>query len=129
MAMSEEHKAALAQGRREARTIKAYLKSLESRRPGRPVTVETLRDRLTRLSDQAERPQDPLKRVDLLQRKLEAEEALARAEEAADTAALEKGFVSTVRSYSARKGITYAAWRQAGVPAAVLRRAGLNRGA
>ncbi len=128
MAMSKEHKAALAQGRREARTIKAYLESLARRKPGRPVTVETLRERLARLGDQVAAEQDPLKRVDLVQKKLEAEEALARAENVADNAALEQGFVATVQSYSARKSITYAAWREAGVPAAVLRRAGLTRG-
>jgi hypothetical protein len=128
MAMSKEHKAALAQGRREARTIKAYLESLAGRKPGRPVTVETLRERLARLGDQVAAEQDPLKRVDLVQKKLEVEEALARAENVADSAALEQGFVATVQSYSQRKSITYAAWREAGVPAAVLRRAGLTRG-
>ncbi len=128
MAMSKEHKAALAQGRNEARTIKAYLASLASRRPGRPVTVETLRQRLARLNDQITSEQDPLKRVDLMQKKLDAEDALAKADNAADNAALEEGFVATARSYSDRKGISYAAWREAGVPAAVLRRAGITRG-
>ncbi|MGD2051896.1 MAG: hypothetical protein PVI35_05405 [Acidimicrobiia bacterium] len=128
MAMSKEHKAALAQGRREARTIKAYLESLASRKPGRPVTVDTLKQRLARLNDQVAAEQDPLKRVDLTQKKLEVENALAKASNAADAAELEEGFVATAASYSERKGISYAAWREAGVPAAVLRRAGLTRG-
>jgi hypothetical protein len=128
MAMSKEHKAALAQGRREARTIKAYLESLASRKPGRPVTVDSLQQRLARLNEQVAATQDPLKRVDLTQKKLEIEESLAKAANAADAAELEDGFVATVVNYSERKGISYAAWREAGVPAAVLRRAGMTRG-
>jgi len=128
MSMSQDHKAALAQGRREARAIKAYLKSLDSRKPGRPITVETLQERLAKLTDQAAQELDALKRVALLQRKLESERALAQAKAVADTAALEDGFVAAAGTYSQRKGISYAAWREAGVPAAVLKRAGLSRG-
>jgi hypothetical protein len=43
--------------------------------------------------------------------------------------ALEKEFVRAAKGYSERKGITYGAWREFGVPAEVLRKAGISRGA
>ena len=45
-----------------------------------------------------------------------------------DLTALEKDFVKSAKSYSQRKGITYGAWREFGVPAEVLRKAGISRG-
>ena len=53
MAMSAEHKAALAAGRRESRAIKDYLEALASRRPGRPVTPDTLAKRVKDLGSAA----------------------------------------------------------------------------
>jgi hypothetical protein len=37
-------------------------------------------------------------------------------------------FIEVAANYSERHGISYAAWREAGVPAAVLRDAGIGRG-
>ena len=48
---------------------------------------------------------------------------------ACDESALEEDFVVAAADYSERKGISYAAWREAGIDAAVLRRAGIRRGA
>jgi hypothetical protein len=44
-----------------------------------------------------------------------------------DISALEEGFVAVAKSYSLRQGISYATWREIGVDAAVLKRAGINR--
>ncbi len=44
-----------------------------------------------------------------------------------DLTALEDDFVRVARSYSTRRGISYAAWREIGVDAAVLKKAGLTR--
>jgi hypothetical protein len=46
-----------------------------------------------------------------------------------DMAGLENEFVKVAKSYSARQGISYGAWRSVGVPAAVLKRAGVGRAA
>lgn len=129
MAMSDEHKAALAAGRRESRAIKAYLEMLAARRPGRPVTPETLKARIKDLEQKIAAESNPLKSVDLRQARLDAEAALARAKETADSTAVEAEFARHAKGYSTRKGITYAAWREAGVPAAVLKKAGISRGA
>jgi hypothetical protein len=127
MAMSDEHKEALARGRTEARDIKAYLAALGSRKPGRPVTAESLQARITRLEDKITMETNPLKAVEHRQARLDAEQALAAMSDPVDLSSLEAGFVAAASGYSARKGISYAAWREVGVPAAVLRKAGVSR--
>lgn len=127
MAMSAEHKAALAQGRKEARAIKAYLDALASRRPGRPVTKTSLEARIARLDERIAEELNALKAVELRQQRLDAERSLADIGEQADIAVLEKEFVGAVAGYSERKGISYNAWRESGVPAGVLKEAGIPR--
>lgn len=123
MALSDDHKAAMADGRRESRAINNYLKALDTpRRRGPRVTPE----RLAALRDQADNTANPLKRVELIQRAMDAEKKLE--ETPADLAELEKGFANYAKAYSDRKGITYAAWRELGVSAKALKAAGINRG-
>ncbi len=127
MPMSDEHKAALAQGRRESRAIKAYLEALRSRRPGRPVTAESVRKRIEAINERLETEEDPLKQVELRQELLDAEATLKEIESKEDLEELEKAFIEAAKSYSERKGISYTAWRQVGVPARVLKAAGIPR--
>lgn len=124
--MSDEHKAALAQGRKESRAIKAFLEALEARRPGRPVSKDSLQKRLEKVNEKLESAANPLETVDLIQSKLDIEKALAQVENARDFNALEAGFIENVASYSERKGVSYTAWREFGVPAAVLKKAGIK---
>jgi hypothetical protein len=123
VAMTQEHKDALAQGRAEARAIKAYLKALAARKPGRPVTRESLNKRLATVRKKLGVTDDVLRRVELIQSRLEIERALAEVDRAVDFANLEAGFVKHARSYSLRKGISYTAWREIGVPASALKSA------
>jgi hypothetical protein len=125
MAMSKEHKEALAQGRLEARSIKAYLKTLQGRKPGRPVTKDSLEARLARVDAKLGAESDPLKKLDLMQSKVDIENALANVQDGAKAEDLAAGFVAHARSYSERKGISYTTWRQFGVPADLLRKAGI----
>ncbi len=127
MPMSAEHKAALARGRTEARAVKLYLEAISKRKPGRPVTPERLEDRIATLQARIGAEADPLKALDLRQARLDAEAALAKLGETVDLAAVEKGFVAVAASYSERKRISYAAWREQGVPADVLKKAGIAR--
>lgn len=127
MAMSAEHKAALAQGRREGRAVKQYLKLVGSRRPGRPVTKESLEKRVTGLSERIDAEDDPLRKLELIQSRLDAQDQMTELDEAVDADAVEKEFIEVAGSYSERKGITYTAWREAGVSAQVLRQAGIAR--
>lgn len=123
--MSDEHKAALAEGRRQSRAIKAYLTALADRKPGRPITPERLAVRLDEINSKLQSVDDPLERVELIQARLDNERALADIENAVDIGVLEAGFVDHAKAYSERKGISYTAWRECGVPARVLREAGI----
>lgn len=126
MAMTDDHKAALARGRTEAAAIKRYLQALESRRPGRPVTLAGLQEKLDLLIRKIAEEHDALKKVDLVQMRLDTEQRIAGFEEV-DFEMLERGFVRYAREYSERKGISYSAWREIGVPAPVLKQAGIPR--
>ena len=46
---------------------------------------------------------------------------------AADLKSLEANFIKVAKQFSAQRGISYGAWRDAGVPAVVLKRAGVAR--
>jgi hypothetical protein len=126
--MTAEHKAALAKGREQGRVVREYLAALnEEKKPGRKLDADTLNERITQTHAQIDAEPDPAKRVDLIQKRLDYEEKLANIGEAVDLESLEKDFVKAAKEYSERKGITYSAWREAGVPAAVLKDAGVPR--
>lgn len=127
-AMSAEHKQALAVGREESRAVRRYLEALEAHKPkrGRKRTAEGIEARLRQIDEKLPSA-DALTRVHLVQERLNLESELANKEEVVDLAALEQDFVASARGYGERKGITYAAWRAAGVDANVLRQAGVPR--
>jgi len=128
--MSKEHKAALAEGRDQGRAVRRYLEALEAHKPrrGRKRSPESLKKRLDEVeSDIA--VADPLQRLRLVQERLDLQAALEASESKVDLDQLEKEFVDAAAPYSDRKGISYSAWREIGVPAAVLERAGISRSA
>ncbi|MDE3087355.1 MAG: hypothetical protein KGJ77_11385 [Acidobacteriota bacterium] len=126
--MSDEHKQALARGREEGRAVRRYLEAVEHQRPrrGRKRTPDSIRRRLAQVQEQLPTA-DPLGRLHLLQEQTDLEAELARMGKAQDMAVLERAFVKVARAYGARKGISYHAWRAAGVPAGVLSKAGISR--
>lgn len=126
--MTDEHKQALARGRRQAKAVRDYLEALEQgRRPGRPVTKESLAEQIERLQEKIDAEPNAAKRVELVQSRLDAEKRLAEIEEGPDIDVLQQEFVEVAQEYSERKDITYQAWREVGVPAKVLREAGVPR--
>ena len=126
--MSAEHKHALAVGREEGRAVRRYLEALEAHKPkrGRKRTSDGIQARLRQIDDKLPTA-DPLSKVHLVQERINLQIELASKEEAVDLAALEEAFVHAARGYGERKGLSYAAWRAAGVDANVLRRAGIPR--
>ena len=128
--MSDSHKAALAEGREQGRAVRRYLEALEAHRPkrGRKRTTESVQRRLSAI-DEKVNDVDALTRLHLVQEKMNLEAELASTDNAVDLGSLEEGFVAAAAPYGQRKGITYAAWRQAGVDPGVLRKAGIKRGA
>jgi uncharacterized protein YicC (UPF0701 family) len=128
--LSEDHKAALAEGRAQGRAVRRYLEALDAHRPkrGRKRTPESMTRRLERIEVEMESA-EPLKRLQLVQERIDLQQEIAAAESKIDLDALEKEFVSAAKSYSERKGISYAAWRELGVSASTLKQAGISRGA
>lgn len=127
--MSDSHKAALAEGRAQGRAVRRYLEALEANRPkrGRKRTRQSIEKRLKTIDEQIEGV-SPLKRVQLIQEKMDLESELAAGQEDSDLSTLEAEFIANAKSYSERKKISYAAWRKLGVPASVLSSAGITRG-
>ena len=124
-AMSDEHKAALAEGREQGRIVRRYLEALESHRPrrGRKRTPESITKRLASVDEQLASA-DPLTRLHLVQERLNLERELAALDgDGVDMGELEAVFVEVALAYSERKGITYEAWRSIGVDPRVLKAA------
>jgi hypothetical protein len=129
--MTAEHKAAMKLGRDHGRAVKAYLDALEQHRPrrGRPRTPDTIRQRLAAIEG-ALPDASSLRRLQLTQERRDLQAELeSKAAPTADLSALEAGFARSAKAYGESKGIAYATWRELGVPADVLKRAGITRGA
>jgi hypothetical protein len=128
--MSNEHLQALAKGRTEGASIRRYLNALQDHKPrrGRKRTPDSMQRRMTAIEKQLETA-DALTRLNLIQERIDLEHQLEHSQDAVDMKALEDEFVKTAKVYGERKGISYAAWREAGVDAAVLRRANIKRAA
>lgn len=128
--MSAEHKAALAHGRALGNSVRAYLDALERNRPrrGRKRTPDSVRKRLATIEKDLPEATGT-RRVELLQERRDLNNELSVMAVKTDMNAVEKGFVKAAKEYSENKGISYSTWREAGVPADVLRRAGIARGA
>lgn len=126
--MSDAHKAALAEGREQGRAVRRYLEALEAHKPkrGRKRTTESMQKRLAVIEEKLEGA-DPLTRLHLVQEKMDLEKQLSAEDDSVDMQALEAEFVNAAKPYGKRKGITYGAWRQLGVDAAVLKRAEISR--
>lgn len=126
--MTDEHKAALAEGRSQGRAVRRYLEALEANRPrrGRKRTPESIQRRLSEIETKLATA-DALSRLQLLQERMNLTSELSSKGDTVDLTELEAGFVESARGYGERKGISYAAWREAGVDAAVLKRAGISR--
>jgi hypothetical protein len=126
--MSVEHKQALAVGREESRAVRRYLEALEAHKPkrGRKRTAEGIQSRLRQIDSRLPNA-DALSRVHLVQERINLQTELASRDDTVDLKSLEDAFVGAARGYGERKGLTYAAWRAAGVDPTILRRAGIPR--
>jgi hypothetical protein len=126
--MTDEHKAALATGRNEGNAVRNYLEALRNNKPkrGRRRTKESINARLSAIDAELETA-DPMTELRLRQERRDLQAEMESMGTTVDITALEEGFVAVGKSYSARQGISYATWREIGVDAAVLKRAGISR--
>jgi len=127
--MTEEHKAALAKGRMEGRIVRDYLEGLRATKPkrGRKRTTETIQKRLDAV-EQELLSASPIDELLLVQERRDLEAELAVKSNTIDMDALEADFVTVAKSYADSKQISYASWRDVGVPASTLKAAGITRG-
>lgn len=128
MTMSDEHKAALAEGRTQGRAVRNYLEALEAHKPkrGRKRTPESITKRLSRIDDELASA-DAIRRLELIQERLDLKNELDSFNQVVDLTELEAAFIKAAKPYAERKGISYAAFREVGVPAATLKAAGITR--
>jgi uncharacterized protein YicC (UPF0701 family) len=127
--MTAAHKRALAEGRELGRSVRRYLDALDQSRPrrGRKRTTQSITRRLDAIAEQLDSA-SPLQRLQLVQERLDLTAELDALDAKVDLSALERDFVKVAKDYSQRKGISYAAWRELGVPPDVLKKAGIGRG-
>ena len=126
--LTDEHKAALAQGRTEGRAVRNYLEALRSSKPkrGRKRTADSISKRLARIDEELGGA-DPLTELKLVQERRDLATELQSMQSGVDISALEEAFVKVAKGYSERQHISYDSWREVGVDASVLRRAGISR--
>ena len=126
--MTDDHKAALAKGRAEGRVVRDYLEALRMTKPkrGRKRTAESIQTRLAAIDASIESA-DALTELKLVQERRDLNDELDMMNTAVDVADVESAFVEIAADYGTRQGISYAAWREVGVDAAVLKRAGITR--
>ncbi|HUR48334.1 MAG TPA: hypothetical protein VMY88_02240 [Acidimicrobiales bacterium] len=130
--MTDEHKAALSAGRQQGAIVRRYLDALDANRPkrGRKRTPESIRKRLEAIDSQLN-SKNSLVRLQLMQEHSDLQKELETmsSAEPVDISVLEEEFARSAAEYGRRKGISYDTWRRAGVSSAVLKKAGISRGA
>jgi hypothetical protein len=126
--VTDAHKAAMAVGRAESRAVSSYLEVMAANKPkrGRKRTAESVNARLEAIAEELDEA-DMLARVNLIQERMDLEYELAVMDDKVDISEYEAEFIAVAKSYSERRGITYAAWREAGLDAAILKKAGITR--
>lgn len=127
--MTDEHKAALERGRAEGRIVRDYLEALRNSKPkrGRKRTPDSIKSRLAKIETELESA-SAIDELQLVQERRDLTEELESFNSAVDLTKLEGDFVKVAKSYADRKGISYSSWRDVGVPAATLTKAGIKRG-
>lgn len=126
--MSTTHKDALAQGRREGAAVRRYLEALSANKGkrGRKRTPDSIQRRIKAIDGEINTA-SALDALLLRQERKDLDAELTRLTNKVDLKALEKNFISAAAAYGARKGITYATWREVGVEPSVLAKAGIKR--
>ena len=127
--LSAAHKRALAEGRTMSATVDRYLSAVNTpKRRGRKVSKATLYERLADARERAKSATGVEKVLAAQEvRDLQTRIASMNAASGTDVKSLEAAFVRIAKKFGENRGIGYGAWRDAGVPAVVLKKAGVAR--
>jgi len=114
----------------EDAAVRAYITLLRGRSGGsnRALALEDVEARLRKVEKRlASGPADPVTYVTLVQEQITLHQDLLSLANTPSEKELEMAFVMHAAEWSEAVGIGYAAWREIGVPAAVLKAAGIAR--
>lgn len=125
--LTPEHKAALAEGRRSGRAVRAYLDAIEHKPRRSPrLSKEEVEKRLAEVREKLiANDLDPVTRVKLIQQRIDLEQRLAHSEDDQSISELEQKFIAAAKTWAVNHGVTYQAFREGGVPVEVLKEAGI----
>lgn len=125
--VTDSHKAAMAAGRNRSRVVDRYLTTLQTNRPkrGRQRTPETIQSRLEKIQAVIGES-SPAKQIVLTSEIKSLQDELAIFEKVADHSKLEEEFVQVAKDFSEDRKISKALWKEFGVPADILERAGIE---
>lgn len=125
--MTAGHKAAIAEGRAQAKSVSDYLNALEStkQKRGRKRSDEKIRTLLANIDERIDEAK-PLTALNLRQDKRDLKAELANRKDPVDVSSFEAAFVADAAAYGQRKGISYQVWKAAGVSPGVLKKAGIS---
>lgn len=109
--------------------VDAYLRAVgQPKQRGRRVSLEELQRRRDAAAAEAATTEGVAKlKATQTVRDLEERIAAAQAGESVDLEALEADYIAVAAAYSTSHGIDYATWREVGVPAQVLKAAGIKQ--
>ncbi len=128
--LSPSHKKALAVGRTMSATVDRYLSAVNTpKRRGRKVSKASLQQRLVDARAKA-RSAAGVDKVLAAQEVRDLQNRIASIDAVgggSDLKSLEAAFVKIAKQFGENRGIGYGAWRDAGVPAPVLKKAGIAR--
>lgn len=128
--LSASHKKALAEGRDLSSKVDRYLRAINTpKRRGRKVSKADLTKRLA-AAKAASRTAVGVDKVLAAQEVRDLQKRitdLSSTNGDIDVKSLEGAFISAGKQFGENRGITYGAWREAGVPAVVLAKAGIAR--
>lgn len=122
--ISDTHKSALVNGRTEGKIIREYLELVEVLKPrrGRRRTKDSISKRLSQIEAEINGA-EPLKRLHLIQERLNLRKELSRFRTREDYLAVEKAFINVARPFSVRNHVTFEAWKEFGIDPIVLNKA------
>lgn len=130
---SAQHKAAMAKGRSEGNAVRRYLEALKAanagKRRGRKKTPESIEARIASIDVKLAANPNVLLELQLKQERSDAVDELEQLTggNGINPDEYAPDFVKVVKGYSERKGIDYGTWREMGVPAELLKKAGVPR--
>ena len=127
--LSAAHKQALAEGRTMSAVVDRYLSAVNTpKRRGRKVSKAALVQRLAEARTKA-KASTGVDKVLAAQDVRDLEIRIANMDSATggDIKSLESAFVKIAKRFGENRGIGYGAWRDAGVPAVVLKKDGVAR--